>query len=410
MTEPRSDFQKTLISALASFEVSIPSDFKERLDVTPVEVNLVESLLTPGLQTSVTFHSYMNNSGEGIKNFNNFKGKDLEITIERPILAEFGTQYYLPIKQVAYRLSNRKLLNMNTEMFTVHGCDPSLLNDANALVNQAWKCVTPSSVVSEVLSACAGVSTMDIESSGPARDYIAKNIHPFKVVAEQAEVALASGDDPSFIHYMTYQNYGTHHFRSLKSLASQPSMTTFSFSETGINKGYGDPFTIIDYSFPCDFDLLSDILNGTGLNGRPINSAIVFNPALFSMGLFGTQQVGCGIGAGDTMVTFSNLGAEGQLDTCNLDIEKYLPRRQARMGLLEQDKIALRMTVPWNPSLNAGKVITAEFYDKASPGASSYTYGSGTYLISSLVHNIKQGGFATTTLDCVSTTVGIGVV
>lgn len=419
MPEPGNDLEKTLLSALASFDVSIDSPIREKLEVTPVEVNLVESLLTPGLQTSVTFHSYINSSvigpdGEfinlGPKNFNIFKGKELEINIERPILAEFGVQYRLPIKQVAYRMSNRKLLNMNTEMFTIHGCDMSLLNDANALVNQAWKCVTPSSIVAQVLQACAGVQNMDIESSGPARDYIAKNIRPFKVVAEQSEVALASGDDPSFVHYMTYQNYGTHHFRSLRSLASQSPVAEYSFSETGIVKGYGDPFTIIDYSFPCDFDLLSDVLNGNGLDGQPINSAIVFNPALFSMGLFGTQQVGCGIGAGDTMVTFGNTGSEQQLDTCNLNVEQYLPRRQARMGMLEQDKVALRMTVPWNPALNAGKVVDVSLYDKDSPGAATYTYGSGTYLISSLVHNIKLGGFATTTLDCVSTTVGIGVV
>lgn len=419
MPEPGLDTQKTIFNALASFEVMIPSPLKDRLEVTPVEVNLVESLLTPGLQTSVTFHSYLNSLayfvddgyiGGDVKNFDNFKGKDLEIVIERPILAEYNTQYRLPIKQVAYRLSNRKLLNMNAEMFTIHGCDPSLLNDANALVNQAWKCVTPSSIAAQVLSACAGVDRMDIESSGPARDYVAKNIRPFKVVADQSEVALAGGDDPSFVHYMTYQNYGTHHFRSLQSLASQSPVAKFSFSEVGSVNGYGNPFTIIDYSFPCDFDLLSDILNGVGLNGRPITSLISFNPALFSMGLFGTQQIGCGIGAGDTMVSFTNLGSAQQQSSCNMEVEKYLPRRQARMGLLEQDKVALRVTVPWNPSLNAGKVITVELYDKSSPGAATYTYGSGDYLISSIVHNIKQGGFATTTMDCVSTTVGIGVV
>ena len=413
MPEPGINFQRTLEQALASFEVNIPSPLKDRLDVTPVEVSLVESLLTPGLQTSVTFHSYINSIPEinsQVKDFDNFKGQELDIKIERPINAEFGVQYYLPIKQVVYRLSGRKLLNMNTEMFTIHGCDPSLLNDANALVNQGWKCVAPSSIVSQVLSACAGVSNMDIESSGPARDYIAKNIHPFKVVAEQSEVALALGDDPSFVHYMTYENYGTHHFRSLRSLASQNPLFKFSFSEVGINNGYGNPFTIIDYSFPCDFDLLSDVLNGNNLNGTPINSVIAFNPALFSMGLFGTKQVGCGIGAGDTMVTFSNAGSEQQLNSCNLEVEKYLPRRQARMGMLEQDKVAIRLTVPWNPALNAGKVIEVRLYDKSSPAAATYTYGSGRYLISSLVHNIKQGGFATTTLDCVSTTVGIGVV
>jgi hypothetical protein len=54
-------------------------------------------------------------------------------------------------------------------------------------------------VVSDVLVNCAGAINPDIEPSLPARDYIAENIHPFQVVNQQAEVALAGGNDPSFL-------------------------------------------------------------------------------------------------------------------------------------------------------------------------------------------------------------------
>jgi hypothetical protein len=37
-------------------------------------------------------------------------------------------------------------------------------------------------------------------------------------------------------------------------------------------------------------------------------------------------------------------------------------------------------------------------------------YGFGLYLIHSLTHNIKAGGFSTTTMDCVADTVGGGIV
>lgn len=78
------------------------------------------------------------------------------------------------------------------------------------------------------------------------------------------------------------------------------------------------------------------------------------------------------------------------------------------MGLLEKDKIALRITVPWDPTLHAGKVITFEW--KNNLDNQSDVYGYGDYLISSLMHTVRMGGYSTTTMDCVATTVGQGIV
>jgi hypothetical protein len=104
----------------------------------------------------------------------------------------------------------------------------------------------------------------------------------------------------------------------------------------------------------------------------------------------------------------TNLNTAQQQDSCNFDVENHLLKRQARMNLLEQDKVALRLTVPWNPIYHAGKVITIKLHNKNEPGV--FLYGSGDYLISSMVHTVKRGGFSTTTMDCVSTTTGQGVV
>ena len=99
-------------------------------------------------------------------------------------------------------------------------------------------------------------------------------------------------------------------------------------------------------------------------------------------------------------------GTAKQQNSCETNVEKYLLKRQARMALLERDKVALRMTVPWNPWLHAGSVITLDWKDpKGNP-----VYGSGTYLISSMQHIVKLGGFSVTSLDCVSTSVAGGIV
>lgn len=408
---PRQDSLDTHIDVMTDMKIRLFVPDNSVLDqVTPVEVILGESLLTPGLQTSVRVQSYIHHVPK--KNLDDYKDVVMGLELERPLLEKYGIQSKLDIggSQIIYRLDNRKLFNNNTEEFTLHACDQTLLTDAATLVSNLWKCTRPSAVVRQVLSSCAGARAMDIESADPARDYIAENIHPFQVVAQQANVALADGNDPSFLHYMTYQNGGTHHFRSLKSLTKQSPVMEYYYAETGAVSGYADPYGIMTYSFPCDFDLLSDILNGIGPNGANISSTALFNPLLKMFNLFGSQTLGCGVGSAVLSAAMSNAGSAQQQNACPDYSQFYLLKRQARMGLLEQDKIALRLTVPWNPSLNAGKIIRIKLYNKElPPGEEALNYGSGDYLILSMTHNIKQGGYATTTMDCVSETVGQGI-
>lgn len=393
-------------------------------EISVREITLGESLLTPGLQTSALLHSFLHVTPdeEGrpgpSKNFDDFKNKRMNIVIERPLLKSdpfksLGMISRLLVDQRIYRLSERKLLNNNNEQFRVHACDDSLLNDARTLVSQSWRCTAPSTIVEQVLRGCAGIRNLDIESSTPMRDYIAENIHPFQVVTQQANAALANGNDPSFVHYMTYENFGTHKFRSVYSLTKEapPISKPFVFSETGAASGYGHPLSILKYDFPCDFDLLSDLLNGVDVDGSFINSLISSNPMSGTHSLFGNQAAVCGLGGGVMNIAKTNFNTERDQDQCRSEIEKYLLKRQARMALLEQDKIALKLTVPWNPTLNAGKMIDVAFPRKGvDTGGDKLLYGSGRYLIVNLTHTIKTGGYSTTTMECVAQTAGRGIV
>lgn len=405
--------------SFAKHPVSFVVDFRNArnseeifYDLSIKEVNMTESLLTPGLQTSVTLQSYFHNPL--VKNLDKFKSAIADITVERPILSDFNYPDRLQVATRIYRLSDRHLINNNTEEFTLHGCDDSLLNDARNLVSKSWKCVSPSAVVNEVLDSCIGAKTKEVEASGPGRDYIAENIHPFQVISQQADVALA-GTDPSFIHYMTYEGFtlgdprGKHNFRSLKSLAaSNNGVARFYFTETAATTGFGFPESILTHSFPCDFDYLSDILNGVDLDGSLMASMTVVNPMLKMMSLLGNKNTGCGVGRGRFMASLTNYNSAKDQDSCNIDVESHLLLRQARMNLLEEDKIALRLTVPWNPILHAGKMIEVNIVHKST--GTYQNFGTGLYLIHSLTHNLKAGGFGTTTMDCVAQSVGGGIV
>ena len=376
--------------------------------ITIQEIVLGESLLTPGLQTSVRVHSSIHEIP--VKSLDDFKDTIMRIVIDKPILQLNDIQRELEVAQTTYRLDQRRLINNNTEEFMIHACDQSLLDDAATLVSKHWKCKTPSTVVEDVLSTCLGVHTKDIEPSYPGRDYIAENIRPFQIIAQQSNVALANGNDPSFIHYMTYENLGTHKFKSLYDLTRKKSVATYVFQETGANSGQHFPYSILTHSFPCDFDLLSDLLNGVGTDGQNLNTLFTFNPIMKMFNKFGSNTFGCGIGSGLPKLTMSNEGSAKQQGACPDYAKMFVHKRQARMTLLEQDKIALRITVPWIPTLNVGKIIKLEIPNKADGTGQTMNYGSGDYLIVSLKHHIKRRQPATITMDCVSRTVGGGLV
>jgi hypothetical protein len=394
---------------LVTFDGGVPASDLDQLTVK--EVMLGESLLTPGLQTSVKFDSYIHTVPP--KMFDRFKNKLMYINIEKPSLSSFGINTTLDVRQRIYRLDDRRLINNNTERFTLRACDDTQITDPSTLVSKSWKCTAPSDIVWEVLGGCAGAKMMDIEYADYPRDYIAENIHPFQVVSQQAGYALAGGSDPSFLHYMTYgdgDNGPTHHFRSLKKLSEQKSIIKYFLNE--VNNSLADPRSILTYNFPCDFDLLSDILNGIDAEGRNINSLVLFDPINKSFSLFNDSfnLFGCGIGSGVVKMAISNQNTYKQQDMCPDYAKEFLQFRQARMSLLSREKIALRMTVPFNPELHAGKTIDVFFYNKEIRPHKAENYGSGKYLVLHMFHHIVQGGLATTTMDCVASTVGKGIV
>jgi hypothetical protein len=386
-------FKKRLVNA----EVRIGGQqFK---DMTVKEVILGESLLTPGLQTAVTLQSYV--YSDVAKNLTAYKNQELEIEMSTQASQEDSENMY--VNQKIYRIDNRSFSPLNTsktEEFTIHACDQSLLNDAKSLVSKSWKCTTPDNIVEYALKSCAGASDPVIDSCSPARDYIAENIHPFQVVAQQCNVVL-DGGDPSFLHYMTYENGGTHYFRSLKKLISGAGATQdrIFFHSEASRLDIAQRNIAIAFTFPSDFDLLSDLLNGIDENGNNINSVGAINPLTGTGNLFGAGSTdGCGVGSGNHKSAVSNKGSEQQQNSCNIDVEEWLLLRQARMGLLEKDKVAFRITAPWRPDIHVGQIIGLDW---VNPKNGNPVYGHGNYLVASLTHNIQFGGFGTTTMDCI---------
>ena len=120
------------------------------------------------------------------------------------------------------------------------------------------------------------------------------------------------------------------------------------------------------------------------------------------------RSVGQGLDIANKLLAMTNLGTAQQQGAggggCETKVEKYLHARQARMALLDKEKIALRITVPWSPWLHVGNKI--EFIWTNRYDQSQKLYGSGEYIIAHMTHNIQFGGYAVTNLDCIANTFG----
>ena len=82
-------------------------------------------------------------------------------------------------------------------------------------------------------------------------------------------------------------------------------------------------------------------------------------------------------------------------------VEHYIHKRTEPISLLHREMIDLKMIVPFNPTLHVGYLINAFFTSKRAPGSENLDFGSGTYLIAHMTHNIKVGDYSTTTLECI---------
>jgi hypothetical protein len=372
-------------------------------------VTLTESLLSPSVYIAINCHDKTHTDGS-IKDLDNLAGTTVNIEIERPINGKFNTAQEISISsQRLYKLSNRQPRNHETENYTMNACHPSLLKNAATRMSKSWNCTPPDRIAEDALANCLKQKNLYIEQSTPERTYFAENIHPFQVVAQQADVALSNNNDPDFLHYMTFEQSGTHRFESLNKMTENPVVAEFVYSESGdIEKYYYDPRNILSFEFPCDFDLLADILNGVDEDGLDQNALTVTNPKTGIISLLGNQDMSCGQGGPRNCNSFTNINDK---QNCDIDVEKHKLRRQARLSLLDQGKIALRIIVPWNPDLHAGKMIHVTFWNKDHSGDTmrrTEDYATGEYLISSMTHHLKAGGYGVTALDCVSKTVGAG--
>lgn len=364
-------------------------------DQTFTQVTLTESLLSPSLMTQIHIQDVI--MSPILKIYDEYKGKNFILSATNPNIP--GIQ--IDVNNVIYRIQERKPFDRNFEFYKLVATDKSLLLNQTKRISKQYYKQNPSAIVSDALNVL-GITSKNIEQTTPIRDYVARNVHPFEVVYDQANYALAKDNDPSLLHYMTYENNGTHHFRSIKQLTKQNVKSRFVYEDKGSGNILMKPYVILTYEFPCEFDLLSDLMNGVGKNGSTAIAVNTVKSMFNSFGSLGNAVLGNQLSTS----TFSNKGSTDHSSETNFEASQQL--RPARLALLNSDRISLRMSVPFNPQLHAGDMIYAHF--PTNQVGVEFEFGTGDYMIVSLTHNLRIGGYGITTLDCVARTVGSGIV
>lgn len=398
---------RSLVSV--EFESSAPSTL--HYDFTVNEITLTESLMSPTLQTRILVQS--SKYPGYVRNLDDWKGTTVSLRVNRPLLEDFGYESELYLENTVISVSERKPLSIALDQYIITAADSTSLLNASKRVSKSWKCTPPHAIVGDVLSSCVGAPNIVLEACEPNRTFFAENLYPYQIVAQQADVALAGQNDPSFLHYMTYENItGTHRFESLYGMTRKSPVFSFEQVERGqIDVTWANPNAILKYEFPCDFDSLSDVLNGYDQNGVDQNALLLINPFNGIHSIIGGTNAGCGMGGQATDTAFTNKVSAAAEGNCEIDVEKHKLKRTARLGLLDRDKVAMRLTVGFNPALHAGKMINAQFHNKQDINGQLSVepdYGTGTYLISGVTHHLKTGGYCTTVIDCISESVGQG--
>lgn len=368
---------------------SIPGLSEHMLqEQTFTQVFLTESLLSPSLITEVRIQDTTMTSP--IKIYDEYKGKNFILSAANP---NMETNAQLDVSNVIYRMEARKPINRATEEYRLQATHNTLLTNQQVRINKMYPKMTPTAIVEDALRQ-AGSSSNNTESTDPIRDYVAKNVHPYEVIHDQANYALAGSNDPSLLHFMTYENLGTHYFRSIKTLTKAGTIANYVYEDKGQGILLEKTYNIISYEFPCEFDLLSDIMNGV----TSPTASIGVNPVLAFFG----SSLGK-LGGNLTGSTFTNKGTEDHSATTRFEAAQQY--RAARLALIRPDRISLRITVPFNPNLHAGRMINVKFPTNLAP----FEFGTGDYLIVSMTHNLRLSGYGVTMCDCVARSVGDGV-
>lgn len=349
-----------------------------------------------------------------------------------------------------YKVGNRKPEGtMYKESYVLYFCSEELMLSSQYKISKAYKSYAVSDIVKDILNTYLKIPTNKngvIETTYGQYDFVLPTISPFDAINWLTNYARTNPTNGAGSDMLFFEDKFGFNFRSLQTLMKQPSYYTYTYKPKNINSNdlNSDAYNVITYEILDSFDTLDGIHSGIFANQlisiNPLTRTRLvtnFDYNLYTGGQAG--QFGSGsmltnptFGNPPTSITqtttqgkllnnspiinnfanrngdaltqtpqallklvFSNTNSnqnsyvvQGPPNSGGNDIfaETYIPYRTAQLGLANYTRV--RLSVPGDPGLTIGRVLTFNLMSKQPNNTELDKYYSGNYFITGVKHLI----------------------
>lgn len=408
-----------------------------------LELNLYEDLYSSTISGEIVLQDAL-----GLISGYTFNGTEfLEVQLKKT--AEDGVFYSRNFR--VYKVGKRSIGDSNNyEVYTLVFCSEEFLLSEQYRISKSFKGQQISTIVSRIFTDYLKVDTTKgkpvyIEETVGNYDFILPNKKIFETVnwlSTYAKTTESAGD------LVFFENSKGYFFASLSTLFKTQVYRTYRFDPKNISDDMNQKLqNVSDFEVLDFYDTLAGITNGTFANKvitlNVLQRKVNRTTGIFNYGNYFTissnlnenpiinnyqNRLGAtmydmppvtipGLEAGCLRMSPSNADDkknEGVIQkeaidsvANDIDIEKYMPNRVARLALANYMKI--KVTIPGDPNLTVGKVVNFETF-KIQPTTYSESRGkpnrpldplySGKYLVTAVRHIVKNNEYITVMEMC----------
>lgn len=388
-----------------------------------VEISYYEDIL----KGSVTGHILISDSISMIERLGLCGGEFLHLSFRKSKNNNASTniQKYFRI----YRVSERSLVNTETENYTLHFCSEELFLSEQTKISKPYSGKKISEIVYDILNNHLKIDSKNIslQETYGLYDFVIPYKKPFEAINWLANYALQSSKVGA--DFLFFENAGGFNFISLQNMFNQESYATYSYSQRSVGLSEGKDelsrglFGIKSYTFLDTFDSLYGVTSGAFANrlitvdpltrqhkntnfdylndyhqkAFTLNGAPVINNLKNRFGKTQNQNYD---GVFKVMVSNADQKfANGIKETPwavggDIRAETYVPYRTAQIALSHYSRI--KLTLAGDPNLTVGRIIDVRLPSSVSTkDGSGFNEGnrdpinSGRYLIAAVRHIIN---------------------
>ena len=329
-----------------------------------------------------------------------------------------------------YKIGDRKPGgNHNTEVYTLHFCSEELMLSEQTKISKSYSGQKVSEIVQDVLIEKLKVKPKNIniiEETTGVYDFVVPRLKPFEAISWVSTYARPKKQN-STADMLFFETKEGFNFRSLQSMYKDSVYATYKYEPMNLDNKKQNfqekAYNVIEYEFSKTYDALQEITSGSFANrlisidpltrsfnitdfdyNKMKNTMEKLNPSgvlnelknrfdkALNQSPEGVLKVATG-NANHGNVPYIKEKEGGFAK--DIFIETILPLRTAAISLA--NFTAMKMAVPGDPGLTAGKVIEFNLFTLKPTNNTKELdkFYSGKYLVTAVRHIIKQTAYQT---------------